>query len=57
MKIDRLVAFAPRTQSLASDFAMLQGPCVGCDGCMGMCRELIDALVLPDVILKKDRPK
>lgn len=57
MKIDRLVAFAPRTQSLASDLAMLQGPCVGCDGCMGMCRELIDALVLPDVILKKDRPK
>ncbi|MDA0961340.1 MAG: hypothetical protein O2898_00235 [Proteobacteria bacterium] len=55
MKIDRLAAFAPRTRALASDLAQLQGPCVGCTGCDGLCRDLIDTLVLPDIVLKKGR--
>ena len=53
MKIDRMAAFAPRTRALASELAMMQGPCVGCTECDGMCQELIEALVLPDAILKK----
>lgn len=53
MDINRKAAFAPRTRALASELAMLQGPCVGCEGCEGMCKELIEAIVLPDAILKK----
>ncbi len=53
MKIDRLAAFAPRTRALATDLALLKGPCVGCPGCDGLCRELIDMLVLPEAVLKK----
>ena len=55
MKIDRFAAFAPRTRALASDLAILQGPCVGCTDCEGLCRDLIDALVLPDAVLKKGK--
>lgn len=55
MSIDRLAGFAPRTRALASDLAVLQGPCVGCTDCEGLCRELIEALVLPDVVLGKGR--
>lgn len=55
MKIERKAAFAPRTSALALDLASLQAPCVGCDGCTGLCDALIDALTLPDLLLGKGR--
>lgn len=53
MNISRLVASAPRTNAIAIELSKLNGPCVGCTDCKGLCKELIDALVLPDVILSK----
>lgn len=40
-----------RLSVLARDLAQLNTPCVGCADCRGLCRALIDALVLPDLIL------
>jgi hypothetical protein len=53
MNISRLVASAPRTVALSSELSKLNGPCVGCTDCNGLCRELIETLVVPDVILSK----
>lgn len=55
MKIDRMAAFAPKTRAVSSELAMMQGPCVGCTECEGMCKELIEAIVLPDAVLKKGK--
>jgi len=32
----------------------LRQPCVGCRNCRGLCSALIDAIVLPELILSKD---
>lgn len=55
MEIDRLVGQAPRAERLAQQLAAMQGPCVGCSGCRGLCSALIEAVSLPDVILRRDR--
>ncbi len=55
MKVDRKTAFAPRTQALATEITALQEPCVGCTECVGFCRELIEAMTVPDAILRRDR--
>ncbi len=53
MMIDRKTAHAPKSASLVTKVAGLQGPCVGCKDCTGLCPALIEALVLPDIILRK----
>ncbi|MFY9211140.1 MAG: hypothetical protein WAO69_08440 [Aestuariivita sp.] len=54
MDTKRLAAHAPRTRALAQDLADLQGPCLGCPGCEGLCLALIEAVTLPDAILGKN---
>ncbi|MCR9126847.1 MAG: hypothetical protein NXH82_12050 [Rhodobacteraceae bacterium] len=54
MQVDRKAAFAPRTRALAQDLTKVTGPCVGCPGCEGLCVALIEAMTLPDAILKKE---
>ena len=41
--------------ALARDLARLNAPCVGCADCRGLCRALIEAMVLPDLILHRRR--
>jgi len=41
------------TGGLAEELASLNGPCVGCKDCKGLCPALIVALVLPDLILSR----
>jgi hypothetical protein len=53
MKISRHRAPTPRMEHLALQISSLQGPCVGCQNCTGLCKELIDALTLPDIILNR----
>ena len=53
MTIDRTKASTPRSLALARELADLHGPCVGCSECLGLCTALIDALVIPDLILSK----
>jgi hypothetical protein len=44
-----------RMAALAQDLARLNAPCVGCADCRGLCRALIEVLVLPDLILHRGR--
>lgn len=55
MNISRSKAETPRLNSLSAEISQLHGPCVGCSDCVGLCMALIDALVVPDVILSKKR--
>ena len=58
MKISRTKVETPNMNNLSDQIVGLQGPCVGCEGCTGMCQALIDALTLPDLILSKSsRPQ
>ena len=40
-----------RSNDLAAQVAGLGTPCVGCSNCRGLCVELIEAMVLPEIIL------
>jgi hypothetical protein len=53
MKMDRKIGYAPKVTAIAKELTKLQGPCIGCPGCTGLCVALIDALTVPDVILAK----
>ncbi|WP_172677013.1 hypothetical protein [Aestuariivita boseongensis] len=53
MKTERLAAYAPRTRAVAETIAELQGPCLGCKGCQGLCIALVEAMTLPDAILSR----
>ena len=55
MQINRSKAETPHVNSLSSEISDLQGPCVGCTDCVGLCLPLIEALVVPDIILSKKR--
>lgn len=55
MQAERTIGHAPRTQALARDLENLQGPCVGCPGCQGICQALFDAIMVPDLILRDRR--
>lgn len=55
MNILRSNTDTSRINALTVELSTLQGPCVGCSDCNGLCAELIDALVIPDVILSKKR--
>lgn len=51
MKIERKIAESPRARAIAERVSGLPGPCVGCRECRGLCEALLDALVLPEIIL------
>ena len=44
-----------RSEALASEIAGMSTRCVGCTDCRGLCRELIEAIVVPDIILNEAR--
>ncbi len=55
MKIARQAGHAPKTAALGRD--MMELPhCVGCAECQGLCTELVDTLILPDILLKRRPP-
>ncbi|WP_425074543.1 hypothetical protein [Sagittula sp. S175] len=51
MESKRLVGHAPRTRAVGEELVSIQGPCIGCKGCTGLCAALIEALSVPDVVL------
>lgn len=55
MHIDRTKADTPNVNALSVSLSGLGGPCVGCTECVGLCQALIDALVVPDIVLAKKR--
>ena len=55
MNIVRSKPSKSHSSALSVALADLYGPCVGCPDCNGLCADLIDALIVPDVILAKKR--
>ncbi len=49
--ITRSQAGSERTEALGRRIARLGAPCVGCADCRGLCHELIEVLVVPEVVL------
>ncbi|WGW02381.1 hypothetical protein [Tropicibacter oceani] len=54
MQSDRLIGHAPRTAAMGQQLTTIQGPCIGCKGCQGLCQALIEAMSVPDVVLGRD---
>lgn len=50
MKTDRLIGHAPRSRSFGEKY-LATGACIGCKGCTGLCQALIEALVVPEMVL------
>ncbi|MCO6384691.1 MAG: hypothetical protein JXQ91_09985 [Vannielia sp.] len=41
-----------QTQAPARPRALTTGKCLGCTGCKGACREVLDLLAVPEMVLK-----
>ncbi len=52
MKMEQKVGHAPRTTAIGQSLVAHQGPCIGCDGCQGLCSVLIEMISMPDAVLK-----
>ena len=52
MTFARPIQFVPSDEVLSREVADLPG-CVGCTDCDGLCHALMEALSLPDVILRR----
>lgn len=55
--VSRKVGHAPQTRALGRRLGALPGPCVGCRDCQGLCRALIEALTVPETVLRRGRCK
>ena len=53
MQIERKTGYAPKSTSIHQQLVEIQGPCVGCKECRGLCHELLETLYLPELLLKK----
>ena len=53
MGISREIGQAPRVCALAAELNTLNILCIGCKDCDGLCHALIEALVVPGIILKR----
>jgi len=53
LTIHRSKAPAHYSRELAKQLNALYGPCIECKDCHGLCPSLIEALTLPDAVLKK----
>ena len=53
METERKVGHAPRTQAIGEELTTIQGPCIGCKGCTGLCAVLLEAMSVPDVVLNR----
>ena len=51
MTITRSQGDTTRSTALAAEIAGLGAPCVGCSNCRGLCKALIEAIVIPDLVL------
>lgn len=54
MQSDRLIGHAPRSRAFGEKFHSNDGTCIGCKDCTGLCRELIEVLVVPETVLSRD---
>ncbi|MBV7377642.1 hypothetical protein [Maritimibacter dapengensis] len=52
MHIDRTAGPTTRARDLAQQVSGLRQGCLGCDDCKGRCHELVEAMLVPDIVLK-----
>ncbi|WP_306004547.1 hypothetical protein [Aquicoccus porphyridii] len=55
ISITRSKAETERSRALAAKVTQLGAPCVGCKNCRGLCKELIELMTFPELILKSTR--
>ncbi|WP_137701505.1 hypothetical protein [Marimonas lutisalis] len=55
MNITRSRGETRHSKAIADRVARLGVPCVGCTNCRGLCKELIEAMIVPEVVLKSKR--
>ncbi|WP_164661300.1 hypothetical protein [Tropicibacter sp. Alg240-R139] len=53
MDITRSPTDTRRTTQIGQIVTELNGPCVGCSECRGICLALIDAVTLPEILLRR----
>ena len=51
MNITRSPAVTERSEALGRRIAGMGTRCVGCTDCRGLCHELIEAIVVPEIVL------
>lgn len=54
MESKRLIRHAPKTTDVMGKVAALEGPCIGCRECTGLCVALLEALTIPEMIVRAD---
>lgn len=55
MKIEREVGRDQNSALIAQQIEAISGPCIGCKDCQGLCVELIDAVLVPGLVIRKNR--
>lgn len=56
MTLNHKTGHAPRSRKVAKEIGDLQGACIGCPGCDGLCMALLDAMTVPEMILNRSKP-
>jgi formate hydrogenlyase subunit 6/NADH:ubiquinone oxidoreductase subunit I len=52
MQIDREIGASARLGDFGHSVTRLQGQCIGCDSCRGICSTLLDMVSVPGIVLK-----
>ena len=55
MPITRSTPPTKHSTTISREISGMNGPCIGCSNCRGLCAELIEAITLPETILSKTR--
>lgn len=55
MQVERAAGHTPLADEVARKLWSISGPCVGCKDCRGLCASFIEAMTIPDIILKANR--
>jgi CO dehydrogenase/acetyl-CoA synthase alpha subunit len=53
MEVERQIANAPKTTAVGNSVSALEGKCVGCTNCRGLCQALIEVMTFPEVVLNR----
>ena len=53
MQIERHAGHAPRSEAVGEEIFALEGPCLGCRNCKGLCAALVQMMSLPDAVLNR----
>ncbi|MEM8732398.1 MAG: hypothetical protein AAGF79_21010 [Pseudomonadota bacterium] len=57
MRIERSQPSARQSRLLSDRLNGIQGTCIHCDTCDGFCAALIEALTVPEAVLKQRSPE